>query len=253
LFHFSAGVEESTNGRTTLIKDIRFTEDASQLGFWRGPEGLQWIITAVPGVENLTMVFTTPLDLPEHDRAGIGPTFQKKLPLVQVQAVAVGHRQQSPARQAASYDLMKAEHAEILKNWLTTKPNFRLAEESDYDVAIVDRLRKLEGRTFTPFYARGDFNRDREEDFAVILVSENPSKTFSVAVFNGPFQVNKPQDPVYYKNNLTADDTLIAHGGELIVDHYGTEDGFALTPVGNTYRPAYMGDEEIESQAPRQR
>jgi hypothetical protein len=80
LIHFSANVED-INSANTLIKNIKFTEDASKENFWVSDEGLQWIIRSGAEGEKLWITFITPKDSPPEVRA-LGPTFQLKVPLV---------------------------------------------------------------------------------------------------------------------------------------------------------------------------
>jgi hypothetical protein len=59
------------------------------------------------------------------------------------------------------------QHQEVLSRWLKTKPQFRLATESqDADKEGVAFYRQDWGKGFNPYYAVGDVNRDRRKDFA---------------------------------------------------------------------------------------
>lgn len=64
---------------------------------------------------------------------------------------------------------------------------------------------KERGGKYHPYYAFGDFNADRKEDFAVALVNTRKNKDrFAVAVFNGPFGVNRT--PAYYADGWDLSD-----------------------------------------------
>lgn len=92
------------------------------------------------------------------------------------------------------------QHQEVLTRWLKTKPQFRLANESqDADKEGLAFYRQDWGKHFNPFYAVADFNRDRRKDFAVLVVDSRKSaeEGFAIAIFNAPF--NKKSRPNYFE------------------------------------------------------
>jgi hypothetical protein len=57
--------------------------------------------------------------------------------------------------------------------------------------------RKERGKGYHPYYAVGDFNGDRKQDFAIALISNRKRKEpFAIAIFNGP--VSKNSVPAYF-------------------------------------------------------
>ena len=93
------------------------------------------------------------------------------------------------------------QHQEVLSRWLKTKPQFRLANElQDADKEGVAFYRQDWGKGFNPYYAVGDFNRDRRKDFAVLVVDSRKSaeEGFAIAIFNAPF--NKKSRPNYFES-----------------------------------------------------
>jgi hypothetical protein len=88
------------------------------------------------------------------------------------------------------------QHQTTLKTYLSQHPNYLLAPESFCDCQ--ENLVQLRQQMpeFQPYYAVGDINDDRIEDFAVALVekqnitAKNPD--VSVVVFHGPFKNEKP-------------------------------------------------------------
>ena len=101
-----------------------------------------------------------------------------------------------------------AEHSAVLQRWLVTRPELRPATLSD----CVERSKDSSGKervdsceslvvelgawtkdpNVNPFYVKGDFNGDRNEDFAIVLTdvqsTKSVNKAATVAVSNGPFR-----------------------------------------------------------------
>lgn len=127
---------------------------------------------------------------------------------------------------------LKSNHAEVLDKWLKTQTNWRLALEKDWDQERIVGFKSAENAV--PFYVAKDFNRDRKEDFAVILLKDGK---YRVAVFNAPFSSAKPAfdsallepgDVLYYNK----------YSKSLIVGPYESDAGFQLKPSGKTYKVA---------------
>jgi hypothetical protein len=122
------------------------------------------------------------------------------------------------------YAHIKPEHRQVLREWLKTKPYFRPGvEEIDdsmfHEDAYQDKtnfkksfegnmkfLRETVGENGYQYYAVGDMNHDRKEDFAVLLVDTrkpgkySPHDEFALAIFNAPFK--KGQRPSYFEEGL---------------------------------------------------
>ena len=74
-----------------------------------------------------------------------------------------------------------SDHKEIVKAWLKSQPNYRLASEdsdsglipgndSEWPEGNVKFLRETVGENGNQYYAVGDMNQDGQTDFAVLLV-----------------------------------------------------------------------------------
>jgi hypothetical protein len=87
-----------------------------------------------------------------------------------------------------------------LHKLITKKPQYDFVSETLFGEDILKDIRTKYwdyfGRKFRPYYKTGDFNRDRKQDFAMILIDnsapepENPTDElaeygFVVAIFNG--------------------------------------------------------------------
>jgi hypothetical protein len=67
-----------------------------------------------------------------------------------------------------------------------------------------------------PFYANGDFNGDRNEDFAVVLTDTHSSKAgakpATVVVFNGPFRAAGAVEPTFTLPGRLVSETFLGYG-----------------------------------------
>jgi hypothetical protein len=87
-----------------------------------------------------------------------------------------------------------------LHKLITEKPQYDFVSETLFGEDILKEIRTKYwdyfGRKFRPYYKTGDFNRDRKQDFAMILIDnsapepENPADEFAeydfaVVIFNG--------------------------------------------------------------------
>lgn len=106
---------------------------------------------------------------------------------------------QPPLPGAENFSFMDRKHADPLATFLSQNPLFRMAQTSDFWEwdTVRSQFRAQYGNGH-PYYAYGDFNRDRFEDFAVVLVdmtvgakprnyqgNEYHYYNAAVAVFNG--------------------------------------------------------------------
>lgn len=105
---------------------------------------------------------------------------------------------------------LRAQHREVLNQWLKTKPALRLATEKDCrNKEGLSATREENGKNYQPYYAVGDFNRDGRDDFAVALVNDaKRSRNFAIAIFNGPFVTGQTKAA-----NFFADGTDLSNGG----------------------------------------
>ena len=92
------------------------------------------------------------------------------------------------AGQRESTAHLRPEHRAIVENWLKLRSDLRLATDADNtNKEGLAGTRKDRGRNYQPYYAVGDFNGDRKQDFAVVLVKKRKSGwPFVFAIFNGP-------------------------------------------------------------------
>lgn len=97
----------------------------------------------------------------------------------------------------------KPEHKEVLEEFLKTKPYLRPAVEEVDSILDKSALNDVHKNSQTQFYTAGDFNQDKKEDFAVLLIntqSKKDEERFAVAIFNGDFK--KEQKPNYFEDTL---------------------------------------------------
>lgn len=99
--------------------------------------------------------------------------------------------------------------------------------------------RKERGKDYHPYYAVGDFNHDRNEDFAVAFVNDRKRRNkFSMAIFNGPFTPTSV--PAYFVDN--SDLSMVGFSwqqGEqnyLLQGEFQSDFCWIFKPRGKTYR-----------------
>ncbi|MDQ3747502.1 MAG: hypothetical protein M3367_00590 [Acidobacteriota bacterium] len=102
---------------------------------------------------------------------------------------------------------LQPEHREVVQQWLaSSKLALRvatLADNSNKEGLAITR--KERGKGYHPYYAVGDFNSDRKQDFAIALINERKSKgPFAIAIFNGP--VSKNSVPAYFSEGWDLSD-----------------------------------------------
>jgi hypothetical protein len=83
---------------------------------------------------------------------------------------------------------LRPEHKAIVESWLKLRPDLRLATDADNtNKEGLASTRNGRGHNYNPYYVVGDFNGDKQEDFAVALVKKKKSQwPFVFAIFNGP-------------------------------------------------------------------
>lgn len=106
-------------------------------------------------------------------------------------SVVWGHAQKS----VASLD---PAHALTLEGFLSKNKNLNFMSERLFDKETLEFVRKHVRANLTPYYIKGDFNKDKIQDFGVILMNDvRPQKdpdlsephnliyTLTIAIFNG--------------------------------------------------------------------
>lgn len=129
----------------------------------------------------------------------------------------------------------------VLRAWISEHPEFRVANDKDCECSDdIAEIRKGDGGVwkanpnFHPYYVSGDFNQDKQLDFAVILIKQSEKGKHLLAIFNGPFK--KHSKPAF----LSAEDGALFYGAprpkpySLIVGVFGSEGG-ALKAKGASY------------------
>lgn len=142
--------------------------------------------------------------------------------------VAYGDRVQ---REKTATPLVKvADHDRVLRRWLTRHPDLRPARIDDCVDRTIDSTGKehvascarlvedlkewTKDPDANPFYAKGDFNGDGEQDFAVVLTNSKATKTnapATIVVFNGPWR-DSLMEPSFVLTGRKVSETLLGYG-----------------------------------------
>ncbi len=142
---------------------------------------------------------------------------------------------------AQSTSYLRPSHKTVVEKWLKMRPDLRLATEADNtNKEGLAGTRRDRGQGYQPYYAVGDFNGDRKEDFAIALVKKKKGTwPFVFAIFNGPLAR-------FTKPSFIAD-TDLADGGiffnpksspsqfRLAYGTFESDDCVILLPRGRTY------------------
>lgn len=141
-----------------------------------------------------------------------------------------------PVEAQTSFADLEPLHSRVLNAWLKTKKGWRLALEKDYGAENLKFFREQTNAKLKPFYAARDFNGDRREDFAVILIK---GARYAVAVFNAPFSKSKP---AFYTDKIEAGDIVYFNPNlrRLLVGPYASDAGFQLIPKGKFYKVGFL-------------
>lgn len=140
----------------------------------------------------------------------------------------------------STLDLRPA-HKAIVERWLKLRPDLRLATDADNkNKEGLAGTRQDRGKNYRPYYAVGDFNGDRKEDFAIAFLRKKKSEwPFVFAIFNGPLA--RATKPTFIA------DTDLADGGiffnpqnrpgqfRLAYGTFESDDCVVLVPRGRTY------------------
>jgi len=152
----------------------------------------------------------------------------------------------TPAR--AGHTLSPAEQ-QVLKNWLALHPEYRQAIDEDCECAAdIQQVRAGSGGIwkpvpdYHPYTATGDFNGDRVEDFAVVLIDRRKrEKNFALVVFNGPFKSPNPP-PAFTESGFELQNQGLFYGPprpkpyRLLLGRFESDSGALLLPHGHGYR-----------------
>jgi hypothetical protein len=90
---------------------------------------------------------------------------------------------------------LRPKHKAIVESWLKLRPDLRLATDADNkNQEGLASTRNERGHNYNPYYVVGDFNGDKQEDFALALVRKEKSRwPFVFVIYNGPAaQATKP-------------------------------------------------------------
>lgn len=68
-----------------------------------------------------------------------------------------------------SVDDLRPKHAAELQKYLVTHEGEGFLQEHAIDDETLDEMREYFRKNFMPYYLTGDFNRDKFQDFAVLL------------------------------------------------------------------------------------
>jgi hypothetical protein len=148
----------------------------------------------------------------------------------------------SPPSQRDSASHVRPQHKEAAERWLASsarRANLRIASERDcLNKSGLAATRKERGRSYHPYYAVGDFNRDGREDFAIAFVNDRRRQAkFSFAIFNGPF--SNTGVPAYIDENVDLSVMGLFYGGkgsDLLLGEFQSDYCVILKPRGKTYR-----------------
>jgi hypothetical protein len=138
----------------------------------------------------------------------------------------------------ASMSHLQARHREVMKGWLARKPNLRLANIADCtDKEGLAATREHFGKNHHPYYTAGDFNKDKREDFAVVLIDKLAKKkdsSFAIAIFNGP--LSKDSVPAFFLEGADMSYSgLLASGYGILAGPFQSDDCVILSPRGKRY------------------
>ena len=94
---------------------------------------------------------------------------------------------------------LRPQHEELVKQWLASRPELRLATDADYAYKADLAAERIGNESYHPYYAVADFNGDGQEDFAVALVNTRKrTANFAIAVFNGSkVKASGPSAPTF--------------------------------------------------------
>jgi len=131
---------------------------------------------------------------------------------------------------------LSQQHTEVVDRWLAGKSDLRLATLADcLNKDGLAATREQHGKSYHPYYAVGDFNHDKREDFAVVLVNKRKKKDkFAVAVFNGA--LGKNTVPAYFGEGWDLSDGGLFEGSDgILAGPFESDNCVILRPRRKTY------------------
>ena len=140
------------------------------------------------------------------------------------------------AQQNIATSHLRPSHKTIVEKWLIGKASLRLATLADcLNKEGLAATREQFGKNHHPYYIVGDFNRDKRQDFAVVLVNKRKIKdNFAVAIFNGP--LNKQGVPAFFEEGWDlSDGGLLESGGGVMAGPFESDNCVILRPRGKKY------------------
>ena len=150
---------------------------------------------------------------------------------------------------AYSRHTLTAAEERVITNWLSRHPGYRRAVARDCSCDEFIRMIRIgQGGEapvldYDPYRAGGDFNDDRVDDIAVVLIDTRKERdAFALLIFNGPLGV--ASEPVFIKTGLDLTHQGLFYGppasedlrNRLLLGRFSSDYGFILVPMGRTYR-----------------
>lgn len=150
------------------------------------------------------------------------------------------------SRAFAAYTL-QAEQQKTIHAWLKVHRGYRLAE--DRDCNCEEELRTIRTACadcvapvpdYHPYTVSGDLNGDNVIDFAVAIVNKRNPKDFTLLVFNGPYNSERPL-PAFIESHIDMTNIGLFYGppggmrNRLLIGRFESE-GQVLEPHGKGYR-----------------
>lgn len=173
------------------------------------------------------------------------PWIDNRIALTAIRVDAINQlsnsKQNVPSKPLSAPHIIPA-HREVLQKWLVGKPNWRPATINDVlygldknNKEFVKYAMQEQGRNYHPYYVTDDFNQDKKQDFAVIIIT-NDRKRFALAIFNAPFK----DSPTYYTEKIGKGDWMFwkkndGFGRRFIIGPPSSDAGYLIKPRGNSY------------------
>ena len=119
---------------------------------------------------------------------------------------------------------LNSKHAKALQTWLKTNQKYRAAQVADCKNKFGLKSIRADNVKFHPYYAVYDFDKDKAEDFAVVMIdaSRKPDFQYTLLVFKGDAKGN-------YKTVKIIDSMDLRQGGILLNE---LEEGITDLSIG---------------------